>query len=121
MIKGVGIDLIEVERVANVLERRRRRFLKRVFTPREIEECGQAVHRLAGRFAAKEALLKALGTGLRGLKWRDIEVNNNELGAPYFHFSEQLALYLQEAGVKRTHLTISHSKNYAVAQVILEG
>ncbi len=121
MIKGIGIDLIEVERIARALERRRRRFLERVFTPGEVAECGRAVHRLAARFAAKEAFLKALGTGLRGLKWCDIEVKNNELGAPYFHFSPALAAYLREAGVKSAHLTIAHSKNYAVAQVVLEG
>lgn len=121
MIKGVGIDLIEVDRVASVLARRRQRFLKRVFTPGEIEECGWKAHRLAGRFAAKEAFFKALGTGLRGFKWQEVEVKNNTLGAPYFHFSEQLLVYLQELEVANTHLTISHSKEYAVAQVILEG
>ncbi|HBG15337.1 MAG TPA: holo-[acyl-carrier-protein] synthase [Firmicutes bacterium] len=121
MIKGIGIDIVEVIRFSKILKRRGQPLLTRVFTPQELESCGTIAYRLAGRFAAKEAFFKALGTGFRGFKWQEVEVKNNPLGAPYFHFSEKLVAYLDSIGVTKTHLTISHCKEYAVAQVIMEG
>lgn len=121
MIKGMGIDIVETARISRVLARRRERFLNRVFSSGEQASCGRSVHRLAARFAAKEALFKALGTGLRYFRWQEVQVDNDRLGAPYFCFSPRLSAYLKEKGITRTHLSISHSRNYAVVQVILEG
>ena len=120
MIKGLGTDIVEITRIAALLEKRGEAFRQRMFTPGELAICGRAAHRLAGRFAAKEAFFKALGTGFRGFKWREVEVLNDTLGAPHFRFSQRLQARLQELGVDRTHLTIAHSREYAVAQVIME-
>ncbi len=121
MIKGTGIDIVETVRFSQVLQRRGERFLNRIFSSGERAACGNSVHRLAARFAAKEALFKALGTGLRSFRWREVQVANDRLGAPYFRFSPRLAAYLKEKGITRAHLSISHSRNCAVVQVILEG
>lgn len=120
MIKGLGIDIVETARLSEILRRRGRRFVQRVFTPEEEKVCGSSVQRLAGRFAAKEAFFKALGTGFRGFKWQDVEVSNNELGAPALRFCGRVSAHLREIGVVRVHVSISHDREYAVAQVILE-
>jgi holo-[acyl-carrier protein] synthase len=120
LVKGVGIDIIEVKRFSRILAERKEKLLKRIFTDGELESCKMAANRLAGRFAAKEAFFKALGTGFRGFKWQDVEIKNNALGAPHFLFSERLMLHLKDLGVTKVHLSISHCKEYAVAQVILE-
>ncbi|HYG60838.1 MAG TPA: holo-ACP synthase, partial [Symbiobacteriaceae bacterium] len=84
MIAGIGVDIVEVARISEALERHGDRFLRRVFTPGEIAECWpsepQRVRRLAARFAAKEAALKAMGIGLRGVQWIDVEVVKDALG-----------------------------------------
>ena len=121
MIKGLGVDIIGVERFSQALARRRGRLVRRLFTPSEAASCGGSAERLAGRFAAKEAFYKALGTGLREFTWQDVEVKNNELGAPRLLFSPRLAAYLQEKGVCRSHISISHDREFALAQVILEA
>jgi holo-[acyl-carrier protein] synthase len=121
MIKGTGIDLVSIPRFTEVLNRRGRRLLEKVFSPLEREACHLRGHRLAGRFAAKEAFFKALGTGFRGFAWQDLEVRNDELGAPYLCFSERLAKRLKEQGITSAHLSISHDQEYAIAQIILEG
>ncbi len=121
MVKGVGIDIIEVNRFSRILAQQKEKLLRRIFTDDELGFCKMAANRLAGRFAAKEAFFKALGTGFRGFKWQDVEIKNNTLGAPQFLFSEVLARHLENLGVAKTHLSISHCKEYAVAQVILEG
>ena len=121
IIKGMGIDIVEVSRFSQALTRRGERLIKRIFSPDERATCGASPHRLAARFAAKEAFYKALGTGMRSFRWREVEVKNNRLGAPYLSFSSRLAAHLAAEGVKATHLSLSHSGNYAVAQVILEG
>ena len=86
MIKGIGTDIVEISRIAALIAKRGETFLQRVFTPEELVHCGRAAHRLAGRFAAKEAFFKALGTGFRGFKWHEVQVCNGDLGAPYFSF-----------------------------------
>lgn len=121
IIKGLGIDIIEVSRFSLALARRGERLLNRVFSPEERAACGVSPHRLAARFAAKEAFYKALGTGMRHYCWQEVEVKNDRLGAPYLCFSDRLSAHLGGKGVKKTHLSISHSRNYAVVQVILEG
>ena len=123
MIIGTGVDLIEVERIERALRRHGRRFLDRLFTPAEIEYCeaGGALkcHRLAARFAAKEAALKALGTGLRdGLNWTDIEVVRDPLGKPALRLSGKAADLAAQQGIAQVHVSLSHAKDYAVAQVV---
>ena len=102
MIKGLGIDIIEIGRIESLLKTRGEAARKRLFTPHELACCGRAVHRLAGRFAAKEAFFKALGTGLRRYNWQEIEVHNDPLGAPIFN-SPRVQAYLAEKGVTKTH------------------
>lgn len=121
MILGLGTDIVEVQRFNQLLSRRGERILEKLFTPEERQSCLDAPHRLAARFAAKEAFLKALGTGLRGMAWREITLINDELGAPVLHCTGRAESALQSLGVKRTHVSLSHSRHYAVAQVILEG
>ena len=126
MIFGIGIDLIRVDRIARALERYGERFLTRVYTPKEIDYCQkrarQGVFQLAQRFAAKEALSKALGVGLRegGIHWRDVEVLPNSRGKPEITVSGRAARLCQEFGIKNLHLTLADEDNHALAVVILE-
>ncbi|PZN12473.1 MAG: 4'-phosphopantetheinyl transferase [Bacillota bacterium] len=124
MILGIGIDLVSVERIRGVVERRGARWLERVFSPAERQDAGTGPHRwrrLAARWAAKEAFAKALGTGVRGFRWRDIEVRRDADGRPVLHLTGAAAERLRAAGVVRVHLSLSHDSEWAVAQVILEG
>lgn len=136
MILGVGIDIVEVERIRRVVERYGDRFLRRVYTPDELEQCGfvendalgriaavkQAVEKLAGRFAAKEAFLKALGTGLaQGLTWQHIAIARGNSGAPELMLRGRAAEIARSRSVESQHVSISHSGGSAVAIVILEG
>lgn len=120
LVIGIGVDLVEIERVREIIARNPR-FCARVFTPEESAICGGRPWRLAGRFAAKEALLKAIGTGLRGFSWRQIEILADELGAPRVVCHGAFAQALRERRVARIHVSISHGKDYAVAQAMLEG
>lgn len=119
MIVGIGVDLIEITRVAKAIENPQ--FCKRVFTEDELLESKMLKHRLAGFFAAKEAVLKAMGTGLSNFSWKEIEVRHNPKGAPFLEFNGKVKSFLSENRVSRVHLSISHCKEYAVAQVILEA
>lgn len=117
---GVGIDLIEVERIRNSIKERGEIFLARLFTETEIAYCRRhqdsAIH-FAGRFCAKEALAKALGLGFgKEVAWREIEVINDERGAPHFTLHGSLA---ERLGDKTPLLSITHTKNYASAVVII--
>lgn len=122
MIVGVGVDIIEVHRIEDALSRHGERFLQRMFTPGEIEYCvtsrEQSARRLAARFAAKEAALKALGTGLREVRWTDCEVVKNPLGRPELQLHGRLAEVARDQGVTAFHLSLSHCKEYALAQVV---
>ncbi len=124
MILGTGVDLIEIERIDQALRRHGERFLRRVFTPGEIAYCGTSeahrARRLAARFAAKEAVLKAFGMGLRDVKWTDMEVLRDALGKPTLRLSGRLAEIAAEQGLTALHLSLSHSKDYAIAQVVAE-
>ena len=122
MIYGTGIDIIEVERVKKKIEKPG--FLEKAFTPYEIEYCqskfNKAEH-FAARFAAKEAFLKALGTGWQGeFPSEDLGIVSNELGKPKFQFGESLKKILAERGIVNCHVSLSHVKEMAVASVILE-
>ena len=125
MVCGIGVDLIEVERIGRARRRWGGRFLERVFTEAELSVCiGSAVcdRRLAARFAAKEATLKALGTGLaKGARWREIEVRNGERGAPVLRLSGTAADRARAVGANRTFLSLSHIASAAVAFVVLEN
>ena len=124
IIVGTGVDIAEVPRVAAAIERFGERFLKRVFTAAEVRYCRSkhnAVERFAARFAAKEAALKAIGTGWRlGVAWTDVEVRREPGGRPTIGFTGKAADFAARLGVKRTSLSMSHTKEHAIAQVILE-
>jgi holo-[acyl-carrier protein] synthase len=124
MIVAIGIDIIEVARIREVLLRTPR-FAERVFTQAEREYCDArgavAAQHYAARFAAKEAALKALQTGWRGgISWQDVEVATRESGAPYLIFSGHVLTLFKEFRATATHLSISHTSEHAVAQVVLE-
>ena len=125
MIVGTGIDIVEVPRVAASIERFGARFLQRVFTEAEIRYCQSkqnAAERFAARFAAKEAGLKAIGTGWRrGVAWKDVEVRREPGGRPTIAFSGKAAEFAAKLGVTRASLSLSHTKEHAIASVILES
>jgi len=124
MIIGTGIDTVEVARFQRFLDEGNQRLLDRLFTPLEQGYCStkkQAAACYAARFAAKEAFLKALGTGLRdGINWTEIEVVNTPLGKPELRLSGTAAKLLEQLGGSRPHLSLSHDGGQAVAMVILE-
>jgi holo-[acyl-carrier protein] synthase len=124
MIVGTGIDIAEIPRIQQALDRFGERFLKRVFTPEEIRYCTSrhnAAERLAARFAAKEAGMKAIGTGWRnGITWRDFEVVRPSGQRPTLRFSGRAAEIASSLGCRRTHLSLSHTSEQAIAHVILE-
>lgn len=124
MIVGVGIDIVEVARFRRARERWGERFLGRLFTTRELDYClASANHdlRLAARFAAKEAALKALGTGLTaGCRWHDVEVVPDERGAPALALSSAAAQLASRLGASRRHLSLTHTAACAAAVVVLE-
>ena len=123
MIVGIGLDLVKIDRVRAIAERWKARFLDRLYTPAERRACmNKAVPyaSLAGRFAAKEAVLKALGTGWSdGISWRDIEVLNDRSGRPRATVSGRVKTLMKRAGVTDIHVSLSHDTEYAVAEVVL--
>jgi holo-[acyl-carrier protein] synthase len=124
MIVGLGIDIAEVARIGAAIERFGRRFIERIYTEAEIRYCESKLNKLerfAGRFAAKEAAMKAIGTGWKlGVAWRDFEVRREPSGRPTIAFSGKAAEFAQRLGVRRASLSISHTAEQAIAQVILE-
>ena len=125
MIVGSGIDIAEVPRIAEAIERHGQRFLHRVFTEGEIAYCDSKANRLeryAARFAAKEAGMKALGTGWNhGVRWRDLEVCRQPGGRPTLAFHGKAAEFAAKLGTKNVALSLSHTAEQAIAQVILES
>ena len=125
MIVGLGIDITEVSRIASAINRRGMSFLERVYTPSEIAYCEKhrnRAERFAGRFAAKEAAMKALGTGwTNGVRWVDIEVVREPSGKPTLKLSGASQEIANRLGVKHIALTITHTGNTALAQVIFES
>jgi len=123
MIYGIGVDLIEIDRIRQAIERNGQRFIERVYTDMEQAYCSQrsSYACYAARFTAKEAFLKAFGTGLRkGMRWRDIEVQTDDLGKPFLQLYGFLQEQFQHHGLYHMHLSLSHSSAYAIAQVIIE-
>jgi holo-[acyl-carrier protein] synthase len=125
MIVGTGVDICEVPRIRAAVERFGQRFLSRVFTREEARYClsrPNAAERLAARFAAKEAGMKAIGTGLRhGITWQDLEVIRLPGQRPTLKFTGRAREFADRLGCKRVHLSLSHTKEQAIAYVILEG
>ena len=124
MIVAIGIDIIEVARIREVLARTLR-FRERVFTAAERAYCDSrgavAAQHYAARFAAKEAALKALQTGWRGgISWQDVEVASRESGAPYLVLHGPVLELFKNSGASAAHLSISHTSEHAIAQVVLE-
>ncbi|MCE2405639.1 MAG: holo-ACP synthase [Dehalococcoidia bacterium] len=113
-----GVDIIEIERIRQAFERWGDRFLRRIYTEGEASYCRGRAPNLAGRFAAKEAAMKALGTGLRGVGWKDIEVVRNQAGAPSVRLHGRAKVRAETLGVRELSLSLSHSRNYAVAFVV---
>ena len=124
MIVGMGTDIAEIDRVTEAIRRHGQAFLKRVFTETEIRYCERHKakdERYAARFAAKEAMMKALGTGWRkGVRWRDIEVRNAASGKPEIFLAGEAEKRAATLGARHFHVSITHSGNLALAQVILE-
>ncbi len=121
MILRTGVDILEVERLATVNPAIRRRFLQRVFTPLELEQVGHSNESLSGRFAAKEAVSKALGTGIGKVRWQDIEVRRGAYGAPELHlygFARQVSEML---GLTDWSVSITHNRSTVVAFVVAIG
>ena len=125
MIVGSGIDIAEVPRIRRALERFRDRFLQRIFTAEEIRYCDSKANRIeryAARFAAKEAAMKALGTGWNhGVRWRDCEVVRMPGGRPTMTFHGRAAEFAARLGVRNVAVSLSHTEEQAIAQVILEN
>jgi len=125
VIIGSGVDLCEVPRIKTAFERHGARFIQRIFTAREIAYCDSKANRFeryAARFAAKEAGMKALGTGWRrGITWQDFEVANLPSGRPTLKFSGRAAEIAQQLGVKNVALSLTHTAQQAMAQVLIEN
>jgi holo-[acyl-carrier protein] synthase len=125
MIIAIGIDLVDIARIEQVFKRRGDRFRVRVFTDGEISYCerrGSKLASYAARFAAKEAVMKALGTGWsEGVGWREIEVVSGPGGAPAIQLHGRALERMREMGATRAHVSLTHSGNLAIAQVVLES
>jgi holo-[acyl-carrier protein] synthase len=124
MIKGTGVDIVEIDRIRKTMEKGRDRFINRVFTEEEQRYCSRyrdpAPH-FSARFAAKEALFKALGTGwAKGVTWLDVEVRREDPEAPIMVLQGEAERQCERLGAAHVHLSLSHSDQWAVATVILE-
>jgi holo-[acyl-carrier protein] synthase len=118
---SVGIDLIEIDRIEAAVARWGERFFKRVYTEAEREHCRDRAPELAARFAAKEAVMKALGTGIRGVGWREIEVLPNRDGKPLVHLYGGARRKAEELGLGAIAISLSHSRDYALASAVGGG
>ena len=120
----LGNDIIEIERIRQAIERSSL-FVERVYTPHEIDYCesrNKGIYEsFAGIYAAKEAFIKALGTGMRHGSWQDIEIYHDELGAPLIRLQDTFKNIYEISGYTNIHVSISHCKEYAMSTVILEG
>ena len=124
MIYGIGIDLVENDRLANIIERWGLNFLDRIFSEGEIDYCSrhaQAAIHFSARFAAKESFLKALGMGLgMGVKLKEIEVVVDKNGKPDLLLQGEAKTQIEKRNIEKTHLSLTHTRNYATAVVLLE-
>lgn len=118
MEMAVGIDVIVISRVQKVLDKHPERFLRRVYTPEEVAFCRGRVPELAARFAAKEAVMKALGTGARGLAWREIEVLPNRRGKPLVYLHGLAKARGDKIGMRGIDISLTHEGDLAIAAVV---
>lgn len=125
MIHGIGVDIAAISRFQEFINKQNTAIMKRLFTEQELEICNRrkdAASCMAARFAAKEAFLKALGTGLReGISWHDMEVVNDSLGKPELSISGNAKLFCSSRNINRTFLSLSHDGGNAIAMIVLES
>ncbi len=114
----VGLDMIEIARIRGAMERWGERFLQRIYTQEELNICRNRPPALAVRFAAKEAVMKALGTGTNGVGWREIEVLSNPDGKPLLYLHGRAQRKAQELGMGELGVSLSHSRDFAIASVV---
>jgi holo-[acyl-carrier protein] synthase len=123
-IYGIGIDIVDLPRLKNILEKSGEKFLKRIFSEKEIDYCFKKkdyVSSLAARIAVKEAFFKAIGLGWgEGMKWKEVEVVNDKRGKPELFLFGKAKKHKDKAGINKLHISVSHTDNYAVAEVITE-
>jgi holo-[acyl-carrier protein] synthase len=118
---ATGVDLIEIARIEEVIARHGKHYLERIFTPAELEYCGKRAESLAGRFAAKEAVAKALGSGIGDVSWKEIEILGDEQHAPTLALHGAAQSKAQELGLTNWSVSISHSQSHSVAFVVAVG
>lgn len=115
---ATGVDIVAIDRIAQAVAQWQDSFLRRIFTDKEIQYCNNAASRLAVRFAAKEAVMKALGCGMFNLRWCDIEILAQESGKPYINLSGRSKIKANEKGISDISVSLSHEKHYAIAFVV---
>ena len=118
---ATGVDLIEIARIEEVIARHGKHYLERIYTPAELEQCGRRAESLAGRFAAKEAVAKALGSGIGDVTWKEIEVLGDENNAPVLTLHGEALNKANELGLAMWSVSISHSQSHSVALVVAIG
>ena len=125
MIAGVGVDLLDINRVSTLYERYDTRFVTHLLTDRErveFESTARKVHYLAARFSGKEAISKALGTGLRApMTLHAVSILNDNVGKPYLEYSNDLSLLMEDRGIQRIHLSFSHENHMLLSHAIAES
>ncbi len=117
-MSSIGIDMIEIGRIESAIKQWKKRFLNRVYTDAELNASGGKVSALASRFAGKEAVMKALGTGIKGVGWRDIEILSNSDGKPLVHLHGNALKKAKELDLNEFCISLSDTKQYAIAAVI---
>ena len=121
MILQTGVDLIEISRIEDAVFRHGEHYLKRIYTPSELELCAKRVESLAGRFAAKEAVAKALGCGIGDVGWKEIEILDDAQHAPALHLHGNAVQKADELGLTNWSVSLSHSQSQAIAFVVAIG
>lgn len=118
---ATGVDLIEIARIEEVITRHGKHYLERIYTQAELEQCGRRIESLAGRFAAKEAAVKALGCGIGDVSWKEIEILGDEQNAPVLRLYGTAQQKSKELGLVTWSVSISHSQSHSVAFVVALG
>jgi holo-[acyl-carrier protein] synthase len=124
MIKGIGVDIVDIDRIERAIEGKKERFLNRIYTPDEREYCRgkpRPYRHFAARFAAKEAVSKALGTGKRSMRWTDIEVCRDPKGCPFIKLTGGAAARADDQGIVDVAISLSFNRNNAVASAVAIG
>lgn len=121
MALRIGVDMVEVARMTRGVERHGERFYGRFFTLQELEQCEKAPARLAGRFAIKEAVGKAFGTGIGDVSWQEIEVFNDERGRPYLKLHGHAKTLAHEMGLTQWEISLTHTDTHAIGFVVATG